>query len=151
MIHRIAGLRISPDNAAGSRPRHLMVEGPTRDGRVRTVGNVPLWVWVLAALNLASAVGYYFVFHRSRDWARKERWFKPVAVVATVAYVTWLAFGSRRPPVVGVFYVVLAVTAARHTRFCHRCGRTNVLRGNPRRRHCRECGLDLTTQSAGAA
>lgn len=101
--------------------------------------------WLLFFVWAALAAAGYLAFSRNRDWAWKERWFAPVAWLTLVASAAWMALGGYRSGrFVPIVVAVMTVTGIRNTRFCHRCGRTNVLRGNPKPRHCRECGHELT-------
>lgn len=106
---------------------------------------MPLFV---VAIGMVLSGFWYLAFYRNRDWAWKERWFPPVAV-ATTAFAVIAAFVFRYPVLIVtvVLAVVFLTRDVRNMRFCHRCGRTNFLRGNPRPRLCRECGLDLQTQA----
>ncbi|HEX9969392.1 MAG TPA: hypothetical protein VGB03_04570 [Acidimicrobiales bacterium] len=116
------------------------------------MGDWPTWlrvVFVAAVLGEAGVVAY---FRWSRDWATKERWFLRHAIASGVAFGGTVLVLRRPSLAVGaVVTAAMSTSAVRNTRFCHRCGRTNVLRGNPRPRNCRRCGFDLTTQAAGAA
>ena len=91
---------------------------------------------------------WYLAFRRNRDWEWKERWHVPaVAVTTVVAVVAALVVRSPGLLLTVGLGVVFLRRNIRNTRFCHRCGRTNCLRGNPRPRLCRECGLDLQAQA----